>query len=217
MWPSTFYVGAGGGVSTIRCCVQGLLGPGGAGSWKTQAIHPHVGPLSFLESKVASFCFRVFRWACLAEFISLGLEVTLAVYLDDGTVVRCLPSGGVSPCPFCCGLSSPADKVCVSAFPSCRLVTWLPDMPSDIQWLWWATSHVCSQAMVHLLPASRWVVWLCVWGPTRHPLICSGLTRHPRTVIGPCRGGRGHVPWCQRPALWEAAEPISGPSAPAGS
>ncbi|XP_043737059.1 1-acylglycerol-3-phosphate O-acyltransferase PNPLA3 isoform X2 [Cervus elaphus] len=36
-----------------------------------------------------------------------------------------------------------------------RLVTWLPDMPSDIQWLWWATSHLCSQAMVHLLPASR--------------------------------------------------------------
>ncbi|XP_040089921.1 1-acylglycerol-3-phosphate O-acyltransferase PNPLA3 [Oryx dammah] len=36
-----------------------------------------------------------------------------------------------------------------------RLVTWLPDMPSDIQWLWWATSHVCSQAMVRLLPASR--------------------------------------------------------------
>ncbi|KAF4008236.1 hypothetical protein G4228_019913 [Cervus hanglu yarkandensis] len=35
------------------------------------------------------------------------------------------------------------------------LVTWLPDMPSDIQWLWWATSHLCSQAMVHLLPASR--------------------------------------------------------------
>ncbi|KAI4576064.1 hypothetical protein MJT46_001899 [Ovis ammon polii x Ovis aries] len=36
-----------------------------------------------------------------------------------------------------------------------RLVTWLPDMPSDIQWLWWATSHVCSQAMVRLLPAFR--------------------------------------------------------------
>ncbi|XP_065780320.1 1-acylglycerol-3-phosphate O-acyltransferase PNPLA3-like [Muntiacus reevesi] len=36
-----------------------------------------------------------------------------------------------------------------------RLVTWLPDMPSDIQWLCWATSHVCSQAMVHLFPASR--------------------------------------------------------------
>ncbi|XP_070646650.1 1-acylglycerol-3-phosphate O-acyltransferase PNPLA3-like isoform X1 [Bos indicus] len=36
-----------------------------------------------------------------------------------------------------------------------RLVTWLPDMPSDIQWLWSATSHVCSQAMVRLLPASR--------------------------------------------------------------
>lgn len=34
-----------------------------------------------------------------------------------------------------------------------RLVTWLPDMPSDIRWLWWATSHVCSQAMVRLLPA----------------------------------------------------------------
>uniref|UniRef100_A0A8C6MM01 Acylglycerol transacylase n=1 Tax=Moschus moschiferus TaxID=68415 RepID=A0A8C6MM01_MOSMO len=36
-----------------------------------------------------------------------------------------------------------------------RLVTWLPDMPNDIQWLWWATSHVCSQAMVRLLPTSR--------------------------------------------------------------
>lgn len=36
-----------------------------------------------------------------------------------------------------------------------RLVTWLPDMPGDIQWLWSATSHVCSQAMARLLPASR--------------------------------------------------------------
>nr|XP_020738690.1 patatin-like phospholipase domain-containing protein 3 isoform X1 [Odocoileus virginianus texanus] len=36
-----------------------------------------------------------------------------------------------------------------------RLAAWLPDMPSDIQWLCWATSHVWSQAAVRLLPASR--------------------------------------------------------------
>ena len=81
-------MGAGGGVSTIRCCVQGLLGPGGAGSWKTQAFHPHVSPLSFLESKAALFCFRVFRWACLAEFISLELEVTWMMVLSSDVCLR---------------------------------------------------------------------------------------------------------------------------------
>ncbi|XP_007453992.1 PREDICTED: patatin-like phospholipase domain-containing protein 3 [Lipotes vexillifer] len=33
-----------------------------------------------------------------------------------------------------------------------RLVMWLPDMPSDIQWLWWATSRICSRVMTRLLP-----------------------------------------------------------------
>ena len=58
---------------------QGPCCPGGAGSWKTQAFYLHASPLSFPESKVASFCSGAFSWACLAEFISLGLEVALAV------------------------------------------------------------------------------------------------------------------------------------------
>ncbi|XP_004279699.2 1-acylglycerol-3-phosphate O-acyltransferase PNPLA3 isoform X1 [Orcinus orca] len=33
-----------------------------------------------------------------------------------------------------------------------RLVMWLPDMPSDIQWLWWTTSRICSRVMTRLLP-----------------------------------------------------------------
>nr|XP_008528919.1 PREDICTED: patatin-like phospholipase domain-containing protein 3 isoform X2 [Equus przewalskii] len=36
-----------------------------------------------------------------------------------------------------------------------RLVTWLPDIPDDIQWLQWLTSQICSQVMTRLLPASR--------------------------------------------------------------
>nr|XP_014719903.2 1-acylglycerol-3-phosphate O-acyltransferase PNPLA3 isoform X1 [Equus asinus] len=36
-----------------------------------------------------------------------------------------------------------------------RLVTWLPDIPDDIQWLQWVTSQICSQVMTHLLPTSR--------------------------------------------------------------
>ncbi|XP_022374832.1 patatin-like phospholipase domain-containing protein 3 [Enhydra lutris kenyoni] len=36
-----------------------------------------------------------------------------------------------------------------------RLVTWLPDMPEDIRWLQWLTCHVCSRAMMQLLPHPR--------------------------------------------------------------
>ncbi|XP_055962983.1 LOW QUALITY PROTEIN: 1-acylglycerol-3-phosphate O-acyltransferase PNPLA3 [Sorex fumeus] len=36
-----------------------------------------------------------------------------------------------------------------------RLVTWLPDVLDDIQWLHWAASHVCSQVLTRLLPAAR--------------------------------------------------------------
>ncbi|KAM4883366.1 1-acylglycerol-3-phosphate O-acyltransferase PNPLA3 [Thomomys bottae] len=36
-----------------------------------------------------------------------------------------------------------------------RLVTWLPDLPEDIQWLHWATSQVCVRATTSLLPTFR--------------------------------------------------------------
>uniref|UniRef100_A0A2K5JBC3 triacylglycerol lipase n=2 Tax=Colobus angolensis palliatus TaxID=336983 RepID=A0A2K5JBC3_COLAP len=36
-----------------------------------------------------------------------------------------------------------------------RLVTWLPDMPDDVQWLQWATSQVFTRALMCLLPTSR--------------------------------------------------------------
>ncbi|XP_059969258.1 1-acylglycerol-3-phosphate O-acyltransferase PNPLA3 [Mesoplodon densirostris] len=38
-----------------------------------------------------------------------------------------------------------------------RLVTWFPDMPSDIQWLWWATSRICSRVMMHMLPVEPYI------------------------------------------------------------
>ncbi|XP_045635743.1 1-acylglycerol-3-phosphate O-acyltransferase PNPLA3 isoform X2 [Ursus americanus] len=36
-----------------------------------------------------------------------------------------------------------------------RLVMWLPDMPEDIRWLHWLTSHVCSRVVTQLFPTSR--------------------------------------------------------------
>ncbi|XP_069346561.1 1-acylglycerol-3-phosphate O-acyltransferase PNPLA3 [Eulemur rufifrons] len=36
-----------------------------------------------------------------------------------------------------------------------RLVTWLPDIPEDVQWLQWATSKICARVMTCLLPTSR--------------------------------------------------------------
>ncbi|XP_021486524.1 1-acylglycerol-3-phosphate O-acyltransferase PNPLA3 isoform X1 [Meriones unguiculatus] len=36
-----------------------------------------------------------------------------------------------------------------------RLVMWLPDIPDDIQWLQWATSHVCARMTMCLLPSTR--------------------------------------------------------------
>ncbi|XP_048210128.1 1-acylglycerol-3-phosphate O-acyltransferase PNPLA3 [Perognathus longimembris pacificus] len=36
-----------------------------------------------------------------------------------------------------------------------RLVTWLPDLPEDIQWLHWATWQVCVRASTCLLPSFR--------------------------------------------------------------
>ncbi|TKC41823.1 hypothetical protein EI555_008173 [Monodon monoceros] len=38
-----------------------------------------------------------------------------------------------------------------------RLVMWLPDMPSDIQWLWWTTSRICSRVMTRLLPVEPYI------------------------------------------------------------
>ncbi|KAF5929571.1 hypothetical protein HPG69_006293 [Diceros bicornis minor] len=36
-----------------------------------------------------------------------------------------------------------------------RIVTWLPDIPDDIQWLQQMTSQICSRVMTRLLPTSR--------------------------------------------------------------
>lgn len=36
-----------------------------------------------------------------------------------------------------------------------RLVTWLPDIQDDIQWLQWATSQVCARMTMCLLPSTR--------------------------------------------------------------
>ncbi|XP_033089577.1 1-acylglycerol-3-phosphate O-acyltransferase PNPLA3 isoform X1 [Trachypithecus francoisi] len=36
-----------------------------------------------------------------------------------------------------------------------RLVTWLPDMPDDVQWLQWVTSQVFTRVLMCLLPTSR--------------------------------------------------------------
>ncbi|XP_023983267.1 1-acylglycerol-3-phosphate O-acyltransferase PNPLA3 isoform X2 [Physeter macrocephalus] len=38
-----------------------------------------------------------------------------------------------------------------------RLVMWLPDMPKDIQWLWWATSRLCSRVVMRLFPVEPYV------------------------------------------------------------
>ncbi|KAM9073267.1 1-acylglycerol-3-phosphate O-acyltransferase PNPLA3 isoform 2-T2 [Megaptera novaeangliae] len=38
-----------------------------------------------------------------------------------------------------------------------RLVMWLPDMPSDIQWLCWATSRICSRVIMRLPPVEPYV------------------------------------------------------------
>ncbi|XP_069855998.1 1-acylglycerol-3-phosphate O-acyltransferase PNPLA3 [Dipodomys merriami] len=49
-----------------------------------------------------------------------------------------------------------------------RLVTWLPDLPEDIQWLHWATSQVCARATTCLLPSFRSPVpWSGQHGPLR--------------------------------------------------
>uniref|UniRef100_A0A8C8XST6 Acylglycerol transacylase n=1 Tax=Panthera leo TaxID=9689 RepID=A0A8C8XST6_PANLE len=47
-----------------------------------------------------------------------------------------------------------------------RLVTWLPDIPEDIRWLQWITSHACSQVVTHLFPTRQvddLVVGVWVW------------------------------------------------------
>ncbi|XP_055421923.1 1-acylglycerol-3-phosphate O-acyltransferase PNPLA3 isoform X5 [Bubalus kerabau] len=65
-----------------------------------------------------------------------------------------------------------------------RLVTWLPDVPSDIQWLWSATSHVCSQAMVRLLPVSRSQISGSGQRPSstnQNTVGAAGLSAPPRT------------------------------------
>nr|XP_025138506.1 patatin-like phospholipase domain-containing protein 3 [Bubalus bubalis]XP_025138507.1 patatin-like phospholipase domain-containing protein 3 [Bubalus bubalis] len=65
-----------------------------------------------------------------------------------------------------------------------RLVTWLPDVPSDIQWLWSATSHVCSQAMVRLLPVSRSQIPASGQRPSstsQNTVGAAGLSAPPRT------------------------------------
>ncbi|XP_039319156.1 1-acylglycerol-3-phosphate O-acyltransferase PNPLA3 isoform X5 [Saimiri boliviensis] len=36
-----------------------------------------------------------------------------------------------------------------------RLVTWLPDIPDDVQWLQWVTSKIFTRALMCLLPTSR--------------------------------------------------------------
>ncbi|XP_069437813.1 LOW QUALITY PROTEIN: 1-acylglycerol-3-phosphate O-acyltransferase PNPLA3 [Ovis canadensis] len=71
-----------------------------------------------------------------------------------------------------------------------RLVTWLPDMPSDIQWLWWATSHVCSQAMVRLLPAFR----------SQIPASGQRPSSTNQNTVGTAR--LSAPPWTRTPALW---------------
>nr|XP_058936910.1 1-acylglycerol-3-phosphate O-acyltransferase PNPLA3 isoform X3 [Kogia breviceps] len=38
-----------------------------------------------------------------------------------------------------------------------RLVMWLPDMPKDIQWLWWATSRLCSRVVMRLFPVEPYL------------------------------------------------------------
>ncbi|XP_039092910.1 1-acylglycerol-3-phosphate O-acyltransferase PNPLA3 [Hyaena hyaena] len=45
-----------------------------------------------------------------------------------------------------------------------RLVTWIPDIPEDIQWLQWATWHLCSRVMTHLFPTFRKRCVMCVSG-----------------------------------------------------
>ncbi|XP_077613995.1 1-acylglycerol-3-phosphate O-acyltransferase PNPLA3 [Crocuta crocuta] len=45
-----------------------------------------------------------------------------------------------------------------------RLVTWIPDIPEDIQWLQWAIWHLCSRVMTHLFPTFRKRCVMCVSG-----------------------------------------------------
>ena len=158
-WPSPGDLGAGGGsrpqaaLHRWPCCRRGV------GSWKTKvfSFYFHVSPLSVPKSKNGLIFLWAFRLSCLREFITSGLEVTLAVYLDDGIVVRCVPLVRVWFCSFCFGLSSCSYDVGVSLFHSCRLVMWLPDMPSDILWLCWATSRICSRVMMRLPPVEPYV------------------------------------------------------------
>ncbi|XP_049627689.1 1-acylglycerol-3-phosphate O-acyltransferase PNPLA3 [Suncus etruscus] len=72
---------------------------------------------------------------------------------------------------------------CVSVS-SRRLVTWLPDFSDDIQWLNWAVSHVCSQVLKRLVPATRSQVPADGQQPSQHRLD-PGPAGHSRPLYPP--------------------------------
>ncbi|XP_057599310.1 1-acylglycerol-3-phosphate O-acyltransferase PNPLA3 [Hippopotamus amphibius kiboko] len=71
-----------------------------------------------------------------------------------------------------------------------RLVAWLPDMPSDIQWLRWASSQVCSHVVMCLLPTSR------------HQQAAHGLPPTNQNTVGTT--GLPAPPWTRTPSRWTA-------------
>uniref|UniRef100_A0A2K6L1V8 Acylglycerol transacylase n=1 Tax=Rhinopithecus bieti TaxID=61621 RepID=A0A2K6L1V8_RHIBE len=68
---------------------------------------------------------------------------------DQGTAISKLCDLSVVSCCVCL-------CVCLCTWSYlCRLVTWLPDMPDDVQWLQWVTSQVFTRVLMCLLPTSR--------------------------------------------------------------
>ncbi|XP_068416967.1 1-acylglycerol-3-phosphate O-acyltransferase PNPLA3 [Eschrichtius robustus] len=105
--------------------------------------HPHLSILPWDES--------------ILETLSPKLTIALreAIRNQDGYISKMcnfLPIKVMSYVVLPCTL--PVESVIAVVQ---RLVMWLPDMPSDIQWLCWATSRICSRVMTRLPPVEPYV------------------------------------------------------------
>uniref|UniRef100_A0A8C0DL00 Acylglycerol transacylase n=1 Tax=Balaenoptera musculus TaxID=9771 RepID=A0A8C0DL00_BALMU len=105
--------------------------------------HPHLSILPWDES--------------ILETLSPKLTIALreAIRNQDGYISKMcnfLPIKVMSYVVLPCTL--PVESVIAVVQ---RLVMWLPDMPSDIQWLCWTTSRICSRVMMRLPPVEPYV------------------------------------------------------------
>uniref|UniRef100_A0A8C0DSR1 Acylglycerol transacylase n=1 Tax=Balaenoptera musculus TaxID=9771 RepID=A0A8C0DSR1_BALMU len=103
--------------------------------------HPHLSILPWDES--------------ILETLSPKLTIALreAIRNQDGYISKMcnfLPIKVMSYVVLPCTL--PVESVIAVVQ---RLVMWLPDMPSDIQWLCWTTSRICSRVMMRLPPVDN--------------------------------------------------------------